>query len=300
MSMDGDLIDRWHQALARPMDVGEPPVGRADGEVEAVVDRRNGRVRLGHLYQRQPLRVLTPTPATGEPLTLVVSNVSGGMVGGDRYRTAVVAEEGADLLVCGQAAEKVYRSKGADTEVTVDLSLEAGARMEWLPQGTILFDGARLQRRTTVDLAAGAQFLAGEILVFGRLGMGEVMRRGRLHDRWRLRTQGRLVWADALVLDDDIGGTLDHPAAFNGARALATVVYAARDAADLLSPVREVLAGHADTGVRTAATVWPGLLLMRILGADSAALRRAFGHCWSWLRAAALGRPATLPVLWQI
>lgn len=300
MTMDGEPIELWRRGPAQPAPGDRPPASRPDGEVEAIVDRRDGRVRLRHLYQRQPLRVLTPTPAAGEPLTLVLGNLSGGMVGGDRYRTAIVAEEDADLLVCGQAAEKVYRSSGPDTDAAIDLSLEAVATMEWLPQGTILFDGARLHRRTTVDLAAGARLLAGEILVFGRLGMGEVMRRGRLHDAWRLRVAGRLVWADALALDGDVGDTLDHPAGLHGARALATVVYAAPDAADFLQPARDVLGRCAGGGVRAAATAWPRLLLLRILGADPAAVRRAVGRCWSWLRATVLGRPAALPVLWQI
>ena len=291
--MDGALLDRCPAATAEQL-------RRADGALTAAVDLRAGRPRLHHLYQHQPLRGLTPQPAAGEPLTLVVANLSGGMVGGDRYRVTVAAEAGADLLVCGQAAEKVYRSAGADTDVAVDLTVDDDAVIEWLPQGTILFDGARLSRRTTVHMAARARLLAGEILVFGRLGRGEVMRCGRLDDHWRVRVGGRLVWADALRLDGAVQAVLDHPAALGGGRALATGLFVAPSAADLLEEARAALDRLADGGVRAAATAMPGLLLVRLLGEDAASVRRAFGRFWSWLRATALGRPSRLPVLWHV
>ena len=288
---------------ALPVGGAAAPVGRADGVLVAVADRRGGATRLARLYQRQPLRGFTPRPAAGEPLTLVLANLSGGMVSGDRYRTTVTAAAGADLLVCGQAAEKVYRAAGSETVARVALSVADGAVLEWLPQGTILFDGARLDRMTTADLASDGRLLAGELLVLGRIGRGEVMRRGRLDEHWRLRVGGRLVWADALRLDGEIGATLDHPAAFGGARSLATALYAAPGAGDLLDAARQRLAALGDGGggvVRAAATALPGVLLVRLLGADPAAVRRLFGRFWAWLRVAALGRPARLPVLWHI
>ncbi len=298
--MDGTLANRLRSASALPAAANDRPIGRADGAIELIVDRRNERARVQHLYQRQPLRVLLPKPAGGEPLTAVLANLSGGMVGGDIHDVSVVVEEGADALVCGQAAEKVYRSTGADTRVAAGMAVEDGATLEWLPQGTILFDGSRLNRRTTVNVAAGGCLLAGEVLVFGRLGMGEVMRSGLLRDHWRLAVDGRLVWADALTLDDDIGAVLDHPAGLGGGRALATVVHAAPSADTWLEPARAILAEAGGADMRAAATAWPGVLLVRMLGPDPATLRRAFGHCWTWLRAATLGRPATMPVLWTI
>lgn len=272
-------------------------IRRADGEAR-VVAGCGGRLR--DLYQRQPIRVLLPKPAAGEPLTAVLANLSGGMVGGDRYRTTIAVDDGADLTVCGQAAEKVYRSTGDDTAVSVDLSVGAGARLEWLPQGTILFDGCRLRRRTTIDLTPGARLLAGEILVFGRLGMGEVMRHGIVDDQWRVRSAGRLVWADAFRADGDVTALLDHPAGLAGGRALATGLVAADGAEDLLDDVREALDGQKGPGLHAAATAWPGLLLIRVLAPDPAAVRRVFGDCWSRLRTVVLGRPARLPVLWHI
>ena len=298
--MDGGLANRWRSQPALRTAANDGPIGRADGAIELVVDRQADRSRVRHLYQRQPLRVLSPKPGDGEPLTAVLANLSGGMVGGDNHEVSVVVESGSDLLVCGQAAEKVYRSTGSDSCVSVDAAVEDGGTLEWLPQGTILFDGARLARRTSIDMAAGGRLLAGETLVFGRLGMGETMRSGLLRDHWRVRVGGRLAWADTLLLHDDIATALDHPAVLAGGRALATIVLAAPTAEMMLEPLRTVLTEIPNPSVRSAASAWPGLILVRMLGPDPAAVRRTFGHCWSWLRAGALGRPAAMPVLWTI
>ena len=253
----------------------------ADGDVHA---RR----------QNAPLRLFRPHAATGEPPTGIVANVSGGILGGDRLSLSVDAR--GDALITGQAAEKVYRSAGATACVSTDLAIGAGAALEWLPQGTILFDGARLDRRTTVRAAPGGRCLAGEILVFGRVGMGETLRRGAIRDRWRVERGGRPLWIDALRLDGDIGARMAAPYGFAGARAQATVLYVADDAAACVDRARDLMARAG----RAAATVVGGVLIARWQSADAAAARAAFGRFWCAFRAEMLGRPARLPAVWHV
>ncbi len=155
----------------------------------------------------------------------------------------IVAEEGSAALVTTQAAEKVYRSLGADCRVEVELSAAAGSWLEWLPHETILFEGARLDRVTRIEYAPGARVLAGEMLVFGRHARGETLTRGRLRDAWEVRRQGRLVWADALVLAGDLAAVLAAPACFAGAVAVATVIYAGVGSGEALSFARDLTAG---------------------------------------------------------
>ena len=127
------------------------------------------------------------------------------------------------------AAEKVYRSLGAtDTRIATRLALGSGAVLEWIPQETILFDGARLERRLRAALAEDAVLLAAETLVFGRAARGERMRSGALLDAWRIHGPDGLLWADALALPDDPGEALGAPFGFNGAEALGTVLLAGR------------------------------------------------------------------------
>src|SRR4029077_13026294 len=101
-------------------------------------------------------------------------------------------------------AEKIYRSLGPATAVTVRLALARGARLRWLPQETILFDRARLARSIEVDMEEGASLLIAEAIVFGRSAMGETVEDGAIADRWRIRRGGRLVFAESLRLDGAI------------------------------------------------------------------------------------------------
>jgi urease accessory protein len=272
---------------------------RVDGQCLLRVARSDGVTRLGELYMRDPLRVLFPRPAAGEPFQAVLATTSGGLVGGDRLAIDVSVGDGAALQLVGQAAEKIYRSLGPETEVAVTLRAAPGALMEFLPQGTILFDASRLRRRVNVAAAGDAQVLTGEIVTFGRIASGERVTRGLLHDRWSIRRDGKLVWADALSLMGDIAGTLAVPAGFDGAKALGTVVYLAPNAGQSLELARGLL----DTGVglvRAGASLVNGVLVARFLSADPAALRHAFGMFWREFRAGACALPARLPTIWNV
>jgi urease subunit gamma len=146
--------------------------------------------------------------------------------------------------------------------LSVALDVQAGAWLEWLPQETILFDGARFRRETRVTLAVDAQLLAAEVVVFGRAARGERLQSGHYLDRWRIERDGRLVWAGQIGWADDPATALRHPAGFAGARAMATIVYAGPDAAAMLADTRAVLA---DTGGHGSATLVNGLLVARFL-----------------------------------
>src|SRR6185436_7664715 len=126
---------------------------------------------------------------------------------------------------------------------SVRLAIEAGGWLEWLPQESILFNGARLKRRVEIALSGDAAVLAGDILVFGRRARGERIDYGLIHDQWRIRIDGRLAWADALFGEgDDLVGALRHPAALNNAGASALLIQTGPGAAKRLDLVRDLLA----------------------------------------------------------
>jgi len=138
-----------------------------EGAAEIGFARRDGISRLARLYQRDPLRVLFPVPAAGDPPVAVIVTTSGGLVAGDRLDIHVELAPGAAAHVTASAAEKVYRSTGRTTTIRQTLSIGPGAALEFLPPETILFDGARLRRETRIDLARGSAFLGGDIVIFG-------------------------------------------------------------------------------------------------------------------------------------
>ena len=271
------------------------------GVAEIGFAQRAGRSRLTHLYQRDPLRVLFPHAAEDDAPLAVLVTTSGGLAGGDTLAIAVSVGPGASLHVTAQAAEKIYRSDGPDTEVSLRLAAQDGAWLEYLPPETILFDGARLRRQATVELGRNAAFLGGEIAVFGRIARGETLTAGLLHDAWEVRREGRAVWADALHLDGDFPALLADPACLDGATAAATLILAAPHAERFLDDVRKIITtGTAGGGVRGGASLVNGVLLARFLGRDAAALRGAYAVLAMSLRQAAGGLPPRLPQTWHI
>lgn len=286
---------------------GEGGGSGGGGVAEIVFDLRGGETRLRHLYQRNPLRVLFPKPEPGDLAQAAIVTTSGGLVAGDRVALDVTMGEGAAAHVTASAAEKIYRSLGATTEISQHLRVASGAWLEFLPQETILFDGARLRRDTVVALAPGAGFLGGGIVVFGRRARSERFTHGLLREAWEVHRDGELAWGDALHLDQDIAATIADPACFDGAAACATLILVppilgplGDNPRDFVDGARAVQAGLAAPGLRAGVTVVAGVLVARWLGTEALALRRAYGELACHLRAAAMGLPPRLPRLWDL
>jgi len=274
----------------------EVPTQGMQGIAEVTFRHRAGQTRLAHLHQVSPLRVLFPHVPDGEIPQAALVTTSGGIVGGDGLVLRLEAGEDCRVQFMAQAAEKVYRSAGADARIEVDLTAAPNAWLEYLPQETILFEGSRLRRRTRLNAAENARMLAGEMIVFGRTAMKETVTKGLLREAWEVRQNGKLIWADAQHLDGDIASLLAAPAGFGGALSSATILLLCPEPARHLEAMREIMA-EMD---RASATVVNGLLLLRWLSDDAAVLRRNFAAAWSHLRSVEAGLPAQLPRLWHV
>ena len=243
---------------------------RAVGELRVVVKRSGPETVLDELRQMGCLKARFPRRIVSGWIDVVMLNTGGGVAGGDRLDVAIGVGTGAQATITAQALERFYRALAADapSRVRTRLTVGAGAALEWLPQETILFDRCALDRRLEVDLAADARFLGVETVVFGRTAMGERVRQGWLRDLIRVRRAEELLLHDAIRMDGEIDAALQRAAIGGGAKVLATMVYVAPDAADKLDAVRAA-PGLAEAG----ASVWNGMLITRILGADSASVR---------------------------
>ncbi len=186
--------------------------------------------RRGALHESGSLRVRFPSPE-GEGLSAVLVNTAGGVAGGDRFDIDISAGEGARLTLTTAAAEKIYRATDKAAELNIALKVADGAHLSWLPQETILFDRARMSRRIDIDLAEGASLLLCELAVFGRAAMGERMEQGAFVDRWRMRRGGRLIFAETVRLDGDIGEKLKRPAVAKSGGAIGTALIVPGDEA---------------------------------------------------------------------
>jgi urease accessory protein len=241
---------------------------RARGSVAFDVHRAEGVTRRRKLHESGSLRVRFPSPEA-EGLSAVFVNTAGGIAGGDRFEIDISTGEGSRLAVTTAAAEKVYRAEGPAAQLDIALTAAAGSHLAWLPQETILFDRARLKRRIDIDLADSASLLLGEIVVFGRAAMGERMLRGEWVDRWRLRRGGRLVFAETIRLDGDIGEKLARPAIAGAGVAVGTALMVPGDQA-LVERIR----GACDRfGGEVGISAWNGFAMARFCAQDAARLR---------------------------
>lgn len=271
---------------------------RASGAAILSISGATGVSRLRDLYQRAPCRMLFPDVEPGEPLQAVLLTTTGGLTGGDRTSVEFHVGAAARATLTTQAAEKLYRALPGEAaaECMVVLTVGADAWAEWLAQETILFNGARLRRSFSADLAPGSRMLSVESIVFGRHAMGEDLRVGMLHDSWHIRRAGRLVWADAMRLDGDITGQRRAPFGFGDAVACSTILYAGPDAGALLEPVRALLE---HTGSGSGATLLDDLLIVRLLDSDAQRLRVRVVSIAGLIRHTAAGVSRRLPRVWH-
>ncbi len=270
-----------------------------DGAAALSFRADRGDTVIGELYQHNPLRMLFPRHVAGEPLTGVLVTTSGGLVGGDQLEVRVSSRKGAAGRVLAQAAEKIYRSTGADSRIGIRLQAEADSWLEWLPQETILFDASRLRRSTEIRAVPGARLLCGEMVVLGRTAMGERMCQGLLHEAWDVYRDDRLVWSDALHLNSGFERISDAAAGLDGARACASTLYVGDDAPRHLEPARELISETVEESLRVAASCVGNVLVIRWLGRDSLQLRDAYGRFWAAFRHHLAGYPPIMPRLWQ-
>ena len=210
---------------------------RARGAVRFDVHLKDGVTRRRELHESGSLRVRFPSPED-RGLSAMFVNTAGGIAGGDRFAIEIAAGEGSRLTLTTAAAEKVYRAHAGAAQLDISLRAAAGAHLSWLPQETILFDRAKMSRRIDIDLDEAASLLLCEIVVFGRTAMGERVQRGMFVDRWRLRRGGRLVFAETVRLEGDIGAKLAQAAIGKGAAAIGTALIVPGDAA-LVERIRE-------------------------------------------------------------
>ncbi|MTI17937.1 urease accessory protein UreD [Rhodobacteraceae bacterium RKSG542] len=274
-----------------------PKLQRTEGEGRVSFklqhDASGDVTRLDRLYQRGAAKVRLPKVYDGRAEAVLI-NTSGGLTGGDTMRWQVLAAPKTSVVVTTQACEKLYKSSGGNARVDTSLEVGEGAELHWLPQETILFDRARLERRFTVNLDNDARFLAVEPVIFGRETMGEEVHAGLFKDRWRIYRNGHLIHADDLCFSGSIHSNAKRKAVLAGARAFATILYSGpEDDEQLRAKLCSLLPDQDE--LSWGVSVWNGKLAARFSAESGFALRAKLIPFLGGLR-----DPFVLPKLWKL
>jgi urease accessory protein len=258
-----------------------------------------GATRLARRAHRGPFVVQRPFFPEGRDVCHVyLLHPPGGLVGGDELRLDLRVGPAAHTLVTTPAAGKVYRTTGPLARQSQTLTVEAGGTLEWLPQETIIYDGAAVELETRVDLAPGARFFGAETLCFGLPARGAPFARGSCRQVFELRRAGTPILIERGRFD---GGAPGQSASWGlrEATVLTLIVAAPAPEAVIVDELR-ALAAQSPEGDRAGITTLGdgAALVVRHLGGGAERARAFVKSIWQSVRPALLGRAATTPRIW--
>lgn len=270
------------------------------GSLNLVYAQRGGKTQLIHNQMRSPLKIQRPFyPEGADVCHSVVLHTAGGIVGGDRLSLNFYLEPNAQALITTAAASKIYRSNGLQAKQSMHLHIDAGATLEWLPQETIVFNGAIYRTDLRVELAPRASWLGWEITRFGRSARGERFLQGEWRSHTEVWQQGQPLWIDRqwLPAGEEI---INSPHGLAGQSVVGSLVWIGQ-------AVKPEIVEAARTGWENATyqgqagvTRLTSGLLCRYRGSNSAEVRNWFTAVWQLLRLSFLGIPICPPRVWQI
>jgi len=259
-------------------------------------ERRGERSVLAERRHDGPLVVQKPLYPEGDDLChAIVVHPPGGIAGGDDLDLAVHARERSRALLTTPGAAKWYRTSGAWAKSRVRIEARNDSILEWLPQETIVFDGARADIRIEAHLEGNAALIAFDIVCLGRTGSSERFAHGACRLAATIHRDGRLAWTERARIDPG-GAVHETPAGLAGQPVFGTFIAAARDIPDAaLSSCREERPREGMVGV----TRLPGVLLARYRGASTEGANEYFRALWRRVRPLIAGREAIIPRIWS-
>lgn len=270
------------------------------GELVLEFERRGDKTVLQREFMKSPMKVQRPFFPEPGVCHVVTLHTAGGIVGGDRLASHITLHPNANALLTTATAGKFYRSAGAEAVQTVQGQVAAGACLEWLPQETIVFDGARVSQRQRIDLAADALWLGWEIVRFGRTARGEQFASGEWRSRLQVWQDGRLLWHDPQQV---VGGSamLTSPHGLGGCPVVGSFAVVGREVPPvLIDQARQAWQQRPQPDPAASAGVSQLMagMVCRYRGHSSLEARRWLTQVWHQTRATLLHRSPCLPRVW--
>ncbi len=274
---------------------------KPDASLSLAFSKEDGKCRLvgrdhfGQLYVQKPFY-----PEGPEVCHVVIVHPPGGVVGGDKLEIASRVGAAANVQITTPGAAKWYKANGHVSYQNVQLKVEAGGTLEWLPQETIFFDNAEVELDHTVALAKDSSYISCEIFCFGRTAFGESFNGGRIRQKVNIRRDGKLIWYEQLNLAGG-GMAMKSPLVLAEKTVCATLI-AVNDTShtnELINTLREDASRLANGAGHLGVSQVKSVLVARYLGDSSEVARQIMLKIWGILRPAMLGRKAEVPRMWN-
>jgi urease accessory protein len=277
--------------------VQAPTVARWRAELALSFDLQGGRTRLAGRTHSGPLMVQRPFyPERDGTCHVYLLHPPGGVAGGDELDLSFRLDSGARAVLTTPGAAKFYRSPQALCTQTSRVVVGEGAVCEYLPQETILFDGARAAITTSVSLARDATYVGWDFFSLGRPAAAESFGCGDVRQTVRIDRDGQMIWYENLCL---LGGSQTLSAAFGlaGRPIVGTMIYAGPLAEDAGEHLRRAV--PCEPGGAFSVSQLEDVVVCRYLGTSMAQGKATFVRAWQALRQSCQGKPASLPRIWS-
>lgn len=249
-----------------------------------------GKTVITHRRHVGPLLVQRPFHPEGPVCHVYVLHPPGGVVAGDQLTLGIDSANGSAALLTTPAAGKFYRSAGDRARQSISLRVAAGASLEWLPQETIFYQGARAESRVSIELETGARFIGWDVVALGRPAAGEGFSTGEVGLNFRIMQGATPIYLERTLLNPEAfvapWGLAGHPA-FG-------TLFATPSTAAQLEAVRELIGDQPERGVTRIGE----LLICRGRDMRADRLRAFFQQVWVRVRHEVIGHRACAPRIW--
>ncbi|MEC4984409.1 MAG: urease accessory protein UreD [Oscillatoria sp. PMC 1068.18] len=270
------------------------------GSLNLVYSKREDTTLVTYSQQQAPLKVQRPFYPEGKQIChSVVLHTAGGIVGGDQLTQNIHLHANSQSLITTAAASKIYRSNGEQARQRIQIKIEPGAILEWLPQETIVFNQANYHQDLRVELAPEACWLGWEIVRFGRTARNEKFVQGEWRNYTEVWQNGQPLWIDRQWLPGS-EATFHHPHGLAGKPIVGTLIWLGKPVTEeIVTKVRNIWNPETTSDAGVTTTQGEGLLC-RYRGSAIAEVRNWFKEVWHLLRLYHLERPPIKPRIWQL
>ncbi len=271
------------------------------GKLNLVYASCQNSTQLIYNHHQAPFKVQRPFYPEGQEIChTVILHTAGGIVGGDRLTSDIHLQPHSQALITTAAASKIYRSHGLLAKQTVNIEVDDHANLEYLPQETILFNGAIYRQDLRVELAPGASYLGWEIIRFGRSARGEKFLAGEMRSHTEIWQNNMPLWIDRQIVPGN-EEVFYSPHGLGGKPVIATLVFLGFPIeSEIIKQARLLITEPLFSGV----TKLEHGLLCRYRGHSTSSARKWFINIWQMLRTKCLNHdiiPSNhIPRVWQI